>query len=184
MSETNRKRLRELLTTRYAELRRRIEYRLGSSEGAEDALQETWLRVDSMDMNAIKPIRHPASYLVQMAVNISIDQHRRERRYAAEPDSDELAAREDELSDPVRRVAGEREVETLETALMGLSPRRRAIVLAVRLEGTPHRELAERFGISERMVAKELRAALDQCAAQLKQGRDAVKVDRKGKRHG
>jgi len=168
MSESNRTVLRELLISRYAELRRRIELRLGSSERADDALQETWLRVDTMDMSAIKPIRHPVSYLVQMAVNMSIDQYRRERRYTSEQDCEELVTPVDDLGDPARVVAGEREVEALEHAMMSLSRRRRAILLAIRVENTSHRDLAQRFGISERMVAKELRAALDHCAERLK----------------
>lgn len=168
MSESNRNILRTLLTSRYGELRRRLEFRLGSLERADDALQETWLRVETMDMSVLEPIRHPASYLVQMAVNMSIDQYRREMRYTSEQAYEEAPVRVDELSDPVRVLSGEREIEALEEAMMSLSRRRRTILLAIRVENTPHRELAERFRISERMVAKELRAALDHCAEYLK----------------
>jgi RNA polymerase sigma-70 factor (ECF subfamily) len=39
-------------------------------------------------------------------------------------------------------------------------------MIAVRVDGTPHAELAKRFDISERMVDKELRRALENCGDQ------------------
>jgi RNA polymerase sigma-70 factor (ECF subfamily) len=55
----------------------------------------------------------------------------------------------------------------LERALDELTPRRRAILIAARLEEVPHVEIAARFGISTRMVEKELRSALIHCGQRL-----------------
>ena len=48
-------------------------------------------------------------------------------------------------------------------ALSELSPRRRQILLASRVEGLPLRVIAERHGISQRMIELELKAALMYC---------------------
>jgi RNA polymerase sigma factor (sigma-70 family) len=63
-------------------------------------------------------------------------------------------------------------VEALQQALEGLTPRRREILLASRLEGVPLREIAQRHGISQRMVEIELRRALAYCSLRL--DREAV----------
>ncbi len=167
LPEKIRELLRDLITSHYTELRKRIEYRLGSPEQADDALHETWLRVDSMDMDKISVIKHPAAYLVQMTVNISIDQHRRKMRLLTDAEIDEMVAVADTTTDPVRILAGNQEVAALERAMDGLSYRRRAILLAARVDGMIHRDIAARFRISERMVVKELSAALAHCSRQL-----------------
>ncbi|HBO0460127.1 TPA: RNA polymerase sigma factor VreI, partial [Pseudomonas aeruginosa] len=52
-------------------------------------------------------------------------------------------------------------------ALCELPARRRQILIASRLEETPHAEISRRFGISTRTVEKELKAALWFCAERL-----------------
>jgi hypothetical protein len=58
-------------------------------------------------------------------------------------------------------------LQSLLGALYELPSRRRRIFIAARLEESPHLEIAERFGISTRMVEKELKAALTHCANRL-----------------
>ena len=53
-----------------------------------------------------------------------------------------------------------------------LPKRRRAIVIAARVDQLPHRDIAERFGISARTVEKELRAGLEHCCERM--GRDFI----------
>jgi RNA polymerase sigma factor (sigma-70 family) len=48
-------------------------------------------------------------------------------------------------------------------AIEELSERRRAILIAARLDEMPHQQIAERFGISKRMVQLELKYALVHC---------------------
>jgi RNA polymerase sigma-70 factor (ECF subfamily) len=52
----------------------------------------------------------------------------------------------------------------LKGVIATLPPRRRAVLLAVRLEGLSRQQIAERFGISTSMVEKELRQAQEYCA--------------------
>jgi RNA polymerase sigma-70 factor (ECF subfamily) len=64
-------------------------------------------------------------------------------------------------------VGGQREIQSLVKALYELPARRRKILIAARLEEAPHLEISQRFGISTRMVEKEIKAALGHCAKRL-----------------
>jgi RNA polymerase sigma-70 factor (ECF subfamily) len=55
----------------------------------------------------------------------------------------------------------------LKQSIAELTPRRRDILLASRLEGVPMHEIAARHGISQRMAERELRNALVHCAERL-----------------
>nr|WP_283472113.1 sigma-70 region 4 domain-containing protein [Methylosinus trichosporium] len=59
-------------------------------------------------------------------------------------------------------------MELLRQALEELTPRRRLILLASRVEGTPLRQIADDLGLSRRMVDMELRRALRHCAMRLR----------------
>jgi RNA polymerase sigma-70 factor (ECF subfamily) len=59
------------------------------------------------------------------------------------------------------------EVDTLKRAMAELPQRRRAILIAARLDGLSHATIAERFNISRTMVQKELRRAIKYCVERL-----------------
>ncbi len=163
MSETTRLLLKNLLISRYTTLRRRLEFFLGSKEGAADALQETWVRLETMA--DVGPVANADSYLLRMATNAVIDQRRREHRevYLDEEEIEHLFEIEDELADPERIVAARRKVEALIDILGGLTPRRQEILLAARVDGQLNSEIAKRLGISLRLVERELSEALKYC---------------------
>ena len=117
-------------------------------------LAKTWLRVESMPDAA--PVEYPAAYLFKIAVNVAEDQRRGSARLLSMEELEELYELADEAG-PVREVEG-RQLAALEAALAELPRRRQAIVIAARVDEVPHREIAERFGISVRTVEKELRA--------------------------
>jgi RNA polymerase sigma factor (sigma-70 family) len=165
MSDTARVNLKDLLVSRYTYLRRRLEFLVGSKDSAADALHETWLRLDTMTDEA--PLANADAYLLRMATNVAIDQYRREHRQLHEGEIEELFDIPDELADPQRIVAARHEVEALKAILRGLPPRRRDILLAARIDGQLNREIAERFGISLRLVEKELSEALKYCNARM-----------------
>ncbi len=161
MSHSLRSRLRAQLVERYAHLRRRLEYIVGSRDGAADALQETWLRLEAVADGAT--VANADAYLLQMAVNAATDRHRHEQRRFTEGEIDAMFDVEDELADPERIVAARREIEVLEKVLRRLTPRQRAILLAAQVDGLLNREIAARFDISQSLVEKELRYALRYC---------------------
>ena len=71
--------LRDLFLAGYHDLRRRLTRRLGSADLANDALQETWLRLDARPGDAAA-ISRPQDYILRVALNIASDQKRSERR--------------------------------------------------------------------------------------------------------
>jgi RNA polymerase sigma factor (sigma-70 family) len=152
--------LKNLMLARYARLGRQLERFVGSSDDAADALQETWLRLEVMPEVGL---RHGEAYLLRMASNIAVDQFRRERRHFREDELDETFEVEDELADPERIVAARRNVDAFSQVLLHLPPRQQEILRAARIEGELNREIAQRLGISVRLVEKELRIALDYC---------------------
>jgi RNA polymerase sigma-70 factor (ECF subfamily) len=157
--------LRELFLAKYQDFRKRLRIRLGSEDLANEAMQETWLRVESMPDAA--PVEYPAAYLFKIAVNVAEDQRRGSARLLSMEELEELYELADEAAGPVREVEGRQQLAALEAALAELPRRRQAIVIAARVDEVPHREIAERFGISVRTVEKELRAGLEHCCRKL-----------------
>lgn len=162
--------IKALFLERYAELRSRLGYRLGCEHMAEDVLQETWLRVDQM--GELSDVRNPSSYLFRMALNVAADHRKAESRLLYYNEIEELMQSTDESISPANAASALQDVEKLQRALYRLPSRRRAILLAARVNGVPHRDIAHRFGVSTRTVEKELKAALLFCGEVL--GRDVV----------
>lgn len=157
--------LRDLFLARYGAFRKRLKLRLGSEDLANDALHEAWLKVDSLG-DAVE-VKYPSAYLFRIALNIAEDQRRGQARTLSVPEVEALYDMADEMADTHRIALGRAELQALEAALDELPRRRRAIVIAARIEEVPHREIAERFGISLRTVEKELRAGLEHCCTRL-----------------
>jgi RNA polymerase sigma factor (sigma-70 family) len=157
--------LKKLLVSRYGALLKRLEYLVGSTDNAADALHETWIRLETMPDTG--PVANADAYIVGVANNVVVDQYRRERRHVHEEEVDELFQLPDDLADPERIIAARRKVDALKDILEELPPRRRAILWAARVEGKLNREIAEQFGISLRMVEKELSTALKYCSARM-----------------
>jgi RNA polymerase sigma-70 factor (ECF subfamily) len=165
MTETTWTILRQLLADRYDDFRRRLTRRLGSEELAHETLHETWVHLHGKE--AIGTIEAPSNYLLRMAFNIATDRRRREIRLARRFEIRAVLETADEAPGPEREAEARREIAALERALEELTPRRRMILLASRLEGLHLREIAERLGISQRLVEIELKNAVDHCAERL-----------------
>ena len=154
-----------LFLTSYDAFKVRLRRRLGSDDLACDVLQETYLRVDRMD--ATHTLSKPNAYLYRLALNIAADRRQADARLLTGEEVEELLQIGDEALDPARVVGGQKEIQSLLSALYELPARRRKIFIAARLEEAPHLEISQRFGISTRMVEKEIKAALGFCAAKL-----------------
>jgi len=155
----------KLFLRSYEDFKSRLRKRLGSDDLANDVLHETYLRVNRMD--DLPHIVQPNAYLYRIALNIAADRRQADARLLTGSEVEELLQVGDEALDPARVVGGQKEVQSLLTALYELPPRRRKIFIAARLEEAPHLEISQRFGISTRMVEKELKAALGYCASRL-----------------
>lgn len=165
MADSNPPLLRQLLVAGYTEMRRRLTKRLGSEELASEVLHETYLRLDRVRDTVV--LAQPDDYIFRIALNIANDRRRSDNRRLTYSEVEALYHFADAAIDGEQDAVARSEIAMLARAFETLTPRQRAIVIAVRVDGTPHAELARRFGISERMVDKDLRRALEFCAEQV-----------------
>jgi RNA polymerase sigma-70 factor (ECF subfamily) len=170
MSDSGRDLLRRLLLVDYDKLKAQLARRLGSAERAGEALQDTWLRLESSA--PIGAVERPQPYLLRIAYNIALKRRQAERETMTLDDARAALNLVDEAPDPERVVEAKSEAVALKRALAELSPRRRGILLASRGEGVPLSEIAVRYGLSQRMVEMELKFALIHCGRRL--GRNIV----------
>jgi RNA polymerase sigma factor (sigma-70 family) len=165
MSDSSSDLLRQVLLFSYDELRAQLARRLGSVERASDALQDTWLRLEGAAQ--IGAVHRPQPYLLRIAYNIALKRRKVERETMTLDDARAALNLVEEAPDPERVVEAKSEAMVLEQALAELSPRRRDILLASRVEGVSLKEIASRYGISQRMVEMELKFALIHCGRRL-----------------
>ncbi|NVO17999.1 MAG: RNA polymerase sigma factor [Rhodoplanes sp.] len=163
--DSNRKILRDLLISDYNDLGRQLAHRLGSIELAREALQDTFLRLERIA--DVGQMRSPKAYLLRIALNIAIDRRRAESRHLTAAEVDSLLSLPDESPDPCRTLEARSDLELLTRAIDELPQRCREIFLAARVGDVPHRDLAERFGVSVRTIEIELKTAVEHCAARL-----------------
>lgn len=147
----------------YEDFRRRLRRRLRSDDIVDDVLQETYLKVERL---APRP-GNPTAYLFRMALNLAVDHHRGSGRLLTGLEVEELLRGVDEPADPSTVLASRQDLEALGVALDALTRRQREILVAARVDELPHADIAARYGISVRMVGKELRKALETCATKV-----------------
>ncbi|KAF1044732.1 MAG: putative RNA polymerase sigma factor FecI [Herbaspirillum frisingense] len=167
MTEDVRATLLSHLSARYGELKRRLTRLLGSDDLAGDALQDTWLRLQRMEGQS--PVMNPHAFLLRMAANIAVDQRRSQSRALPPGEVAELLDLADTAPGPEQTAEARSEVQTLLRLLERMPPRRREILIMVRLEGMLQKEVAERLGISLRTVEHELKRAHDFCMSRMEE---------------
>jgi RNA polymerase sigma-70 factor, ECF subfamily len=165
MSDAGRRLLRAVLLLEYDGLKARLTRRLGSADRAADALQDAWLRLEHAEPSG--PVDRPYPYLLRIAYNIALKSRSRERDIVTLDDARARLGLVEDAPDPERIVLAQSEMALVQQALAELTPRRREILLASRVDGVALRELAVRFNISQRMVEMELKSALVHCGRRL-----------------
>jgi len=120
MTETSLPALRRLLLLRYDELKARLTRRLGSSELAGDALQDTWLRLGQGDN--VAAVRSQDAYLLQIAVNIARDRQRKESRRLTTTEVEALLNVADEAPNPARAMEAKSDLDALRAVMAELPP--------------------------------------------------------------
>jgi RNA polymerase sigma-70 factor (ECF subfamily) len=169
MSETILTGLRRLLIEDYSDLRERLARRFGSADFAGEVLHEAWLRLGRAEAGASSAaaLDNPRAYLYRVALNIATDQKRAEKRWLGKAEVEAVYRRAQDELDPARIVEARSELETLAKAINKLPVRRRAVLIAARLEYLPYKVIAERLGVTVRVVDRELKLALDHLSAAL-----------------
>jgi RNA polymerase sigma-70 factor, ECF subfamily len=165
MTESSRDVLRKVFLIGYDDLKFRLARRLGSAELAGDALQDAWLRLEYA--TAIGPVHRPRPYILRIAYNIALKRLRGERDMVTLDEVREELSLVDEAPTPAQTMEARAELHLLLQAAQELTPRRRDILFASRLDGESIEQIARRFGISERAVARELKSAVLYCAEQV-----------------
>ncbi len=145
-------------------LRSLLKKRVGSHELAEDALQETWLRLAGMDSNSTV-VKDQQAFILRVAGNIAIDLVRKDRRHSSRCISDEalLQTIANTTPSPETFVIDRDQLRLLVRALGQLPAKPRAALLMNRCDGLSHREIAMKLSVSESMVAKYMAQALRHC---------------------
>ncbi|MNZ16298.1 putative RNA polymerase sigma factor FecI [compost metagenome] len=142
--------------------------RTGCRATADDLLQETWLKLHHLQLG--DSVDNPLGYLRRMVVNLAIDDARANARRLLDPMEIEMLLEvPDEAPNAEQVTSDQQQLQRLAEVLEELPQRRRELFLAARVEGLPHKDLAQRFGVSLRTVELEVRRALDHCALRLQQ---------------
>ncbi|MEP9360966.1 RNA polymerase sigma factor [Sphingomonas sp. KR3-1] len=154
MSGSARDVLVALLISSYPDLKRRLTGRLGSAEAANEALQDTYVRLQRTEIQG--ELRNPRSYLITMAINIASNRVRSEARHLSATDIEGLLEIADESPDPLRIAEARSELAAVERALQALPSRRRAMFRRFWVENADYGRIASDFNVSERTVRHEL----------------------------
>lgn len=169
MSETGRSVLMRTMLAHYASLRSRLARRLGP-EIADDALQETWLRLETR--GELAPVKNPDAYLFRAALNAASNLLKGEKRRLSHMEIDVLLNVADDAPGPAIIAEDRASIAIVERVMRELTERQRIIFEEAFLGDASHHELAERFGVSLRMIQKDLKHGVDLCARRLKRGKD------------
>ena len=141
-----------------------LKRRTRSPELAEDALQETWLRLTKIQDKACE-VRDHRAFILRVANNIAIDLLRKEQRHSKACLSDEeiLKAIADTAPTPEVFAIDRDQLRQLVFALLQLPEKPRTALLLARCDCLTHYEIAQRLAVSESMVARYLAQALRHC---------------------
>jgi RNA polymerase sigma factor (sigma-70 family) len=159
--------IRRLFVDGYDDLKRRLTKYLGSDDLAGDAMQDAWLRLKGAE--SIGVIQSPRNYLFRIALNAANDQRRAQKRQASAVEVESLLELPDEAPTPEEIMLARSDLEAFKAIVADLPARRRAIFLAARIGNIPRQEIADRLGVSRRLVAKELLLAHEYCLARYKE---------------
>lgn len=164
MSETTRSLLMRTLLAGHASLRSRLARKLGP-DLADDALQETWIRLETR--GTLAPVQNPDAYLFRAALNAASNLVKRDERRLSHLEVEALLNVADDAPGPSAIAEDRASLAVVERALAELSERQRTIFEEAFLGDATHHDLAARFGISVRMIQKELKHGVDLCARRL-----------------
>jgi RNA polymerase sigma-70 factor (ECF subfamily) len=144
-----------------AELLNFFRGRVTRPQDAADLAQESWSRLMHYRFETVASSR---GLLFTIARNVLKNHWRWSalRRIEQSTDFSELDVTSD-APGPDRHLLARHDLEALEAAVTALPPRCRAVFLLSRIEGLSNAEVAQRCGISVKMVEKHLAKAIVAC---------------------
>jgi RNA polymerase sigma factor (sigma-70 family) len=160
---------RPVLERYYQELLNFCSRTVRNRDAAADVVQESYARVLAVQHSG-QAVPEPRALLYRTARNLQIDQHRRGevRGEALHPDAEASAAELDNLAapeacEPDAAASSAQGVNALLAAIDALPLRCREAFILHKFDGLPHSEVAERMGISRKMVEQHIKLAMDAC---------------------
>ncbi|MBI2513957.1 MAG: RNA polymerase sigma factor [Opitutae bacterium] len=130
----------------------------------DDVVQESLARL--VQAREVSPIRSARALLFTTARNLALDAVRRQRVVAFEPITDDTDPTVlTDAADVVASVTKQQELELLTKAIQALPERVRQIFTLRTAYGLTQKQIAEKLGVSESTVEKQMAAGIRQCAA-------------------
>lgn len=149
---------------RREDLTRYFALRLGSTEAAEDLVQDIYFKAAA---GVEGEIANPAAFLFRLGSNLMLDKLKQQRRAEArergwvETQTVRLGGEEVADAPPAdEALASRQRLEKMLAALEELSPACRRAFRLHKLEGLSHAQTAEAMGVSKSTVEKHISAAL------------------------
>jgi RNA polymerase sigma factor (sigma-70 family) len=152
-----------ILLAERARLRRYLIRRCDNLSDADDALQELWIRLATLQTG---PIANPVSYLFRMASNLVADRGRKRRRreHSEQRFHEALHGAGDAPLCSILEANSaieDREALTRVAQIIDmLPPRSRAVFRRHRIDGLSHAEISAELGISRSAVEQNMATAL------------------------
>jgi RNA polymerase sigma factor (sigma-70 family) len=143
---------------------RRLLRRFGPGVSPDDIVQESFARLCAVDQATI---HSPRAFLTQTARNLAIDGIRRNgvAPITAVPDFDLVASAATAPGADDERESEEALLAQLDDALSTLPAHLRDAITLYMIDGLQQREIARRFGVTERTVRRYVAEALARCHA-------------------
>jgi RNA polymerase sigma factor (sigma-70 family) len=162
--------LLEAYLQRRADLVRFFAVRLQSASAAEDLVQDIYVRLASVDVDA--EVRNPVGYLYRLGSNLMLDRLRGERRTASRDASwrdshRTILGAEEIVEEPSaeQALAARQRLAAIVAALGDLPPQTQRVFRMHKFDGLSHPDVARALGISRSAVEKHVMAALKHLAA-------------------
>ncbi len=159
---TNAVALSRLLAAERSSLVRWVARIIGSEPAAEDVAQNLYLRVQGIEDHP--PIINKRSFLFRLASNLALDHVRVTRRhdelFAGDVDASHVASAEPSAE---TRLLDREKVRQIASIVETMPLRCRQVFLLIKIDGLSVAETAVCLGISQDMVRKHIRHALQFC---------------------
>ncbi len=135
----------------------------------DDIVQETYALLAGLE--SIDAIRHVKAYMFKTAYSVILGQVRRANIVSISTIDDigQLAGA-DEAPLPDIQVSDRQELQRLSEAIASLPPRRREVFVLRKIHGLKQHEVAQRLGVSEGTVEKQMQKSLNALMAVLGRG--------------